>query len=237
MRVQEQPAFVLHTRPYRETSVLLDCFTRDYGRVGLVARGVRRERARLSRSMLQPLQPLLLNWIGKGELGTLVSAESIATSFRLVGDNLFSAMYVNELVLRLTENHDPHPATFDAYMQCLSRLAVGENTAWTLRRFEREFFQELGYGLVLEREVENHSPICADTYYTYHPELGPKILDGQTQGVRISGSALLALAKDIEPPLAQLEELRRLMRMLIRHQLGGGVLNSWGLSGLMVSIK
>src|SRR5437899_2271040 len=107
MRVEGQPAFILHGRPYRETSLLLECLTRDHGRVGLVARGVRRERARIPRALLQPLTPIQLGWTGSGELGTLVQVDAVAAGFDLHGDALLCALYLNELVLRLVTRADP----------------------------------------------------------------------------------------------------------------------------------
>ena len=154
MRIDQQPAFILHARPYRETSLLIEAFSRDFGRVGLVARGVRRERSRLPRGLLQPFQPLLLNWIARGELGSLTGAEAASRPLRLAGDVLFAAIYVNELVLRLSERNDPHDNAFAAYSQCLGRLADDSGIAWSLRRFERDFLADLGYALALTHTVD-----------------------------------------------------------------------------------
>jgi DNA repair protein RecO (recombination protein O) len=229
MRVEAQPGLILHARAYRETSLLLECITRDYGRVGLLARGVRRERARMPRGLIQPLQPLLLSWSGTGELPSLVAAESSAAPLKLQGDRLYSAIYVNELVLRLCARSDPHPEIFTDYVLCLQRLCDGDDEAWTLRRFERDLLVSLGYGLVLDREISTDLPIHPEEEYVYVPDEGPIRWEGQTGVLRLRGAALLALANDEIPDPRQNVELRRLMRGVIRHQLGGGSLNAWAL--------
>lgn len=230
MRVDSEPVFILHARAYRETSALLECLSRDHGRIGLVARGLRRERSRFPRGLLQPLQPLLLSWVGAGELATLTAAEAASAPLALAGERLYSAMYLNEVVLRLTARGDPQRPIFDLYRLCLQRLADGEQEGWTLRRFERDLFAELGYALVLDTESDLVSAISAATDYAYVPDTGPVAWRGQSDALRISGAALLALADDREPDAAQGTELRRLMRALLRHQLGGAALNAWALT-------
>lgn len=208
--------------------MLIEAFTRDHGRVGLVARGVRSARSRFPRASLQPLQPLLLSWSARGELGTLTAAEQTGTRWMLSGDALLAGMYVNELVLRLTSRNDAHPAAFAAYTECLARLAEGPDIAWTLRRFERDFLADLGYALMLTQSA-NGAPIDAAASYAYVADSGP-IAWRETAGLpRVSGAALLALDCDDTPTSSQLTELRRLMRSVISHLVGGG-LNAWSLS-------
>jgi DNA repair protein RecO (recombination protein O) len=228
MRIDQQPAFILHARPYRETSLLLDAFTREHGRIGLVARGVRRERSRLPRGLLQPLQPLLLSWIARGELGTLVGAEAASAPFPLSGDALLAAMYINELVLRLSGRNDAHAGAFSAYAQCLSRLVQPADMAWTLRRFERDLLADLGYALALVQTADGIA-IEADVDYSYDPDSGASAWrDGATYP-RVAGAALLALELDERPADEHLLQLRRLIRASIRH-LVGGELNAWALA-------
>ena len=124
MQLLQQPAYVLHARPYRETSLLLECLTFEHGRLGVVARGVRRERAKIQRSQLEPFQPLALDLLLRGELATLQGAENTGTPRRLLGDAGLAGLYVNELVVRLTERQDPHPELYHAYVQTLARLAT-----------------------------------------------------------------------------------------------------------------
>ena len=229
MRITRQPAYVLHSRAWRETSLLLEAFTRDHGRVGLVARGVRSARARLPRSALEPLQALLLDWSGRGELQTLTAAEPARNPPALRGDALMSAMYVNELMVRLTARGDPHPQLFDRYAVLLDELAATPSLAWSLRRFERDLLAATGYALQLDTEAETSAPVEPSQVYDYLPELGPVAATGLSgSGARVRGSALLALAADMMPADAEdLAALRRLMRTLIGVHVGERGLQSW----------
>jgi DNA repair protein RecO (recombination protein O) len=229
MRVEQQPAFILHSRPYRETSLLIDCLTRDYGRIGLVARGVRRERARIARALLQPLTPVQLGWSGRGELATMNQVESTAAGFDLQGDALLCALYLNELVLRLTPRQDPQPNLFADYLNTLTRLARGEPQAWTLRRFERDLLAHLGYGLVLDVEGETGAPVVPQREYGYRHESGPFAWTASASGVRLRGVALLALAEDRPPADEDAGALKRLMRGAISQHLGGVELRAWSM--------
>ena len=227
MRITQQPAYVLHVRPWRETSLLLETFTRDFGRVGLIARGVRSARARLSRSVLEPLQALRMDWSGRGELQTLTAVEPVGAPHVFRGDALLSAMYVNELLVRLTARNDPHPRLFDRYGQLLDGLAGAPSLAWELRCFERDLLAAIGYALQLETAADTGEAIDSGRVYDYLPEEGP-IGTGEHQGsVRVRGSALLALAKGTFPDVEDLAGLRRLMRTVIGTHVGERGLQSW----------
>lgn len=230
MRVDDQPAYVLHSRAWRESSLLLECLTPEHGRVGLLARGARAERSRL-RGLLQPLQPLVLGWRGSGELPSLTRAEACAGPVTLAGEGLLAAMYLNELVLRLSARGEAHSHLFAHYALCLARLAGPEPQAWTLRRFERDFLADLGYALVLDHATDSDEPLHADADYAYVPDSGPQAWQAHPGSLRISGAALLALGRDELPTPSQAVELRRLMRGVLQHQLGGGSLNAWTLHG------
>lgn len=227
-----QPAYILHARAYRETSLLLDAFTRDHGRIGLIARGVRGARGQALRAALQPLQPLLLSWSGRGELWRLVSAEAADVALGLRGDALLSGFYLNELLLRLLPRHDPHQALFWRYAQCLNALAAGDAPAWELRRFERDLLDALGYGLELSADVGDGEVLMAEVRYRFDPESGPRRMPGgQAQAGTVSGAALIALRDDLLPDGEKLRELRRLMRGVLLHHLGGRELRSWQVLG------
>lgn len=229
MRIEHQPAFVLHARAYRETSLLLECLTQDFGRVGLVARGVRRERARTPRALLQPLIPVRLGWNGRGELATLTQVEATAPGFELSGDALLCSLYLNELVLRITPRQDPHAELFADYAETLARLARGEPQAWTLRRFERDLLAHLGYALVLDVDGDSGDPLDPQANYSYRHEHGPAPWRDARDGVRLRGTALLALSRDEMPTSEDLPSLRRLMRTVIAAHLDGGELRSWSM--------
>jgi DNA repair protein RecO (recombination protein O) len=230
-RVEQQPAFVLHARAWRETSLLLDVLSRDHGRVGLVARGVRGARSRTPRSLLQPFAPLQLGWSGRGELATLNMAEAAGAALPVAGEALLCALYLNELIVRLVPRNDPHADIFAAYLGALARLAQGHPPAWTLRRFERDLLGQLGYGLLLDTQADTGEPIEAAGEYAYLLEQGPVRWRDAGDGLKLRGAALLALARDEEPDVSDLPGLRRLLRALIARRLDGASLNAWSLLG------
>lgn len=226
MRIDQQPAYVLHARAYRETSLLLECLTREHGRIGVVARGVRSEKGRAQRALLEPFQRLALDLLMRGELATLRGAEPLDAPRRLRGDTGLAGLYLNELVVRLTGRQDPHPDIFDAYALALARLSDEEPLAWTLRRFERDFLQALGYALVLTHDAMTGDPIDPDAHYRYQAESGPARCVAAESG-SLRGRGLLALAEDRLPETADLQALRGMMREAIRFHLGGGELRAW----------
>ena len=226
MRIDQQPAFVLHARPYRETSLLLECLTRDHGRIGVIARGVRSERGRSLRATLEPFQPLAMDLLLRGELATLRGAEATGPARRLGGDLGLAGLYLNELLVRLTGRQDPQSGVFDAYATTLARLASGEPPGWSLRRFERDLLAALGYQLVLRHEAGTAQPLRPEQYYRYRAESGPEPCAGGSGGALL-GAWLLALAEDVPPEPAGQQALRGMMRELIRFHLGGGELRSW----------
>ncbi len=225
-RVQLQPAYLIHRKPFRDTSLLLELFTPEYGRIGLIARGARGARSKL-KGVLQPYQQLLVSWSGRGELPTLTSAETQGQTAFLQGDALASGFYLNELILRLLARHDPHPQLFAAYQQALLRLIAAQDIEWALRLFERDLLQELGYGLLLTHEGQSGAEVEPDGRYCYYHDSGPQRLysDGSGQ-LSLQGAALLALA-DGECNDAQLRrECKLLMREVLGHYLGAKPLAS-----------
>lgn len=227
-RILLQPAFVLHQRPYRNTSLLLDVFTRDYGRLGLIAKGVR-QRANADRALLQPFNNVLVSYGGRGELMTLTAVERQAQLGELKAKALFSGLYMNELLLRLLHRNDPHDALFDFYRRSLFELAAApEKVEPVLRRFEHNLLTELGYGLLLEQEAGMGKPVLADELYYYDMERGPVIADQAPVAVqpRVSGRCLLALAAgDFDDPETG-KEMKILMRHVLAHHLNGRPLKS-----------
>lgn len=226
MLIEQQPAYVLHARPYRETSLLIECLTRDHGRLGVVARGVRSQRGRLQRSQLEPFQSLVLDLHMRGELATLRGAESAAAPFRLTGDASLAGLYLNELVVRLTERQDPHPQLFHVYAQTLARLAEGVSLAWHLRRFERDLLGALGYAMQLDIEADTGEPLQPDVLYAYRAEHGA-VRCNPNEPHALRGGDLLALHEDRMPDSQGLHALRGMMRELIRFHLGGAELRAW----------
>lgn len=226
MRIEQQPAYVLHARAYRETSLLLECLTRDHGRVGVVARGVRGERSRLRRAQLEPFQNLRMDLLLRGELATLTALETAGTALSITGDAALAGLYLNELVVRMTERNDPSPVVFADYAQTLARLSAAEPLAWTLRRFERDLLGAIGYALPLQFDAQSGEALDPAASYRYHVGEGAmRCAPGSSQA--LLGSDLLALSSDHAPDARGLLALRDMMRTVIRFHLGGGELRSW----------
>ena len=217
-RVDLQPAWILHRRPFRDSSEIHEVFTRDYGRVGLVSRGSRRGRRRPA---LEPFSPLYLSWRGRGDLFTLSGAESRGAAWRPPGDRLMSLFYLNELLLRLVSRLDPHPGLFAHYETAVAALGAGSPEAPVLRVFERDLLAELGLGLCLEVDPETGEPIDPTGRYEYVLEHGPRPAPAAREGrLVLGGETLLALAAGrLETP-AVLAEARRLTRAALDLYLG-----------------
>ncbi len=226
-RLESQPAYILHARPYRETSLLLDAFTRDHGRIGLIARGVRGTKAQPLRAVLQPMQAVLISCAGQGELLKLTQAEAAAAPQVLTGDALLSGFYLNELLLRLLPRGEPHTSLFWRYVETIAALASDISPAWELRRFERDLLAAMGYAPEL-RDAAGNAMVAPARRYRVDPERGVRaVRDDDASAGTCTGAALLALAEDAIPSAEHLRELRRLMRVLLLHHLGGRELESW----------
>jgi DNA repair protein RecO (recombination protein O) len=223
---QDELAFVLHSYPFRETSLILDVFSRSHGRLAMVARGARRPKSSL-RGVLMNFQPLLLSWFGRGEVHTLHSAEWQGGQPYLQGTALMCGFYLNELLLNLLARDDPHEQLFDYYRVTLYRLAHEADQGATLRCFEKHLLQELGYALVLDREAGNGKAIQAELCYRYAVERGALPDDGDARaGLAVLGKTMLDMAADdyTDPTTAQ--QSKQLMRVLLNHHLGGKTLHT-----------
>jgi DNA repair protein RecO (recombination protein O) len=223
-RVQLQPAYVLHHRPYRDTSRILELFTRDYGRVSVFARGARgaRKTGAALASILQPFNRVLVSWSGKGEAGQLTAAEFDGAVSALPPDRLVSGFYLNELLLKLFARHDSHPDVFVLYGVTLESLKIDADSVRALRLFEKRLLDALGYGLALERDVELGRPLDAACAYRYRLDQGAVRLDGVAEGAGIfSGRTLLALAREDFADPAVCAEARMLLRAALDRCLEG----------------
>lgn len=229
MRVQDQPGFVLHSRHYSETSLLLEVFSSRHGRLGLLAKGARRPNSRV-RGLLKPFQPLFLSWSGRGELPVLTAAEPDGEAPLFGGQALYCGFYLNELLVRLLHRHDPHEALYGAYREALSALAGATHTEAILRLFEKRLLGEIGYGLVFDRDVGDNTPIAADAWYDYIPERGPVRLAhpdlARPQGIVVRGASLTAFANEALAGPDMLREIKRLMRTVLARYLGDKPLHS-----------
>jgi DNA repair protein RecO (recombination protein O) len=227
-RAEHEPGYVLHTYPYMETSLIVEAFSRGFGRVALLARGARRARSAM-RGLLLSFHPLRLSWSGSAELANLRSAEWSGALPPLGGRALMCGFYLNELLLRLLPREDPHEALFDAYGEALSALAAGASPAQTLRRFEKRLLAELGYAPLLERDAASGAPIDPARRYAYEPDLGPMPANDPSSELTVSGQTLLDVAADDYGRPQTRDEARALMRMLIGRRLHGQVLHTRGI--------
>ena len=214
-----EPAFVLHTYPYRETSLIVEALSRHAGRVALVARGAKRPRSAI-RGQLLSFQPLELSWSGKNEPRTMHKAEWRGGQPMLQGLALLCGFYMNELLLKLLPRDDPHETLFDIYARSLMALSKQQNLPEVLRRFELGLLRELGYGLQLEHGAGTEELIVAENLYGYIPDRGPIALRSSGNRVQFRGKTLLDLQREDFTDPQTLAESKQLLRMQLKHHLG-----------------
>jgi len=213
MRIDLQPAYVLHTRPFRDTSLLVDFFTQDYGRVTLVAKGARNAKQR-QRYFLQPFSPLSISWQGKGELKTLIGVDAPSTSLALEGRFLYSGFYANELLVYLLPDNDEVEDIYHLYGSLLMSLQQKLSLEPTLRKFEFSLLSCLGYGIGFEFESAEGAPIERDKFYHFSPDVG-FILNQEVnarEGNVFQGQYLLNIASQAYPDAATLQVAKKISR-------------------------
>lgn len=234
-KVLLQPAYVLHRRPYRETSLLLEIFSQDYGRWPIIAKSARRSRSPY-RGNLEPFQETLISWTAKGEIGTLTTIEPITVSNNLYGTALVSSFYLNELLIRLLPRQDPYPELFKLYGHSLRQLAVNQNSSLigvqqVLRIFEKRLLEALGYGLLLNKEAVTGQAVDPNGRYGYDFEQGPIRLNiennaGANVTSSISGKSLLELFTETLSDEESLRDIKLLMRAALKLHLDNRPLQS-----------
>jgi DNA repair protein RecO (recombination protein O) len=218
-RVELTPGFLLHQRPFRDSSLILELFTREHGRLTAFAHAARGPRTRFSG--LQAFQPLLLSWSGRGEAPTLTGAECETRVPSLAAPCLMGAFYLNELLLRLTVIHDPNAALYEAYSGVLAGLRAGEELERALRRFELQLLELTGYGVELHCEAGEGEPVRADAYYHLLPGVGLRAAGAGAAGA-VPGAVLLLLAAGSLPEDAEgRRHARALLRAALDHCLEG----------------
>ena len=221
-----EPAFVLHQRPYRNTSQLLECVTANHGRVGLVARGSRRSGSG-QRALLQPFVPLRLSWLRRGDLGRLTQVEAAGASYELAAQHLLGAYYANELLLRLTARSDPNAEIFSCYSRCLAELAESNVVARPLRVFELGLLHALGVGIDLESDAASGEPLQPETRYVFELEQGVRrAADADVDADFYIGRDLIALRERRLEDDGSLKAAQRLLGRVLRAQLGERPLQS-----------
>lgn len=225
LRLHDQPAFLLHRRQYSESSLLIEAYTPDYGRIGLIARGARGSKSALP-ALLQPFQELSLDCSGSGELLRLTRAEPRGAALALRSERSLAGMYCNELLVRLLPRGDAQASLYGRYRQALIELVDTTSVAWALRRFERDLLDALGYATDFERDAEGVA-LDPDGRYRFVAESGFVAVADAARSY--GGAALLSMSVSTLPAPEHLRELRRVLRELIGLQLRGEPLQSWGL--------
>ncbi len=223
-----QPAFILQQRKFRETSLIIDVLTRDFGRISLLAKGVRKAKSKTA-GLLQPFVPLLLSYVGKPELKILSGIEIIPNGIELKGLALYCGFYINELIGFFLHQYDPHPEVFSDYADCLLRLSAENNhlsnnskIEAALRIFEFNLMVNAGYGLQLEHDYRHEKPVDPLKKYAFDVQQGPV----EAEDGCYSGKALLALnSRQFNDPQV-LMEAKTLMRTVINVHLQGKPLKS-----------
>jgi DNA repair protein RecO (recombination protein O) len=224
-KVTGQPAFVLHSYPHKETSLIVDVFTREYGRIALVAKGAKRPHSQL-RGVLQTFQPLQAGWTGKSELRILTGAEWVGGMLPLEKTALLCGFYLNELLVKLLARDDPHPVLFDHYVATLNQLAHNEPPPIVLRKFERALLKETGVAADLTRCTGTRQAVEAGQVYVVDPERGPRPARAADAWPKITGKTLLDMEREDYLDVATQAQSKLLMRFLLAHQLGGATLNT-----------
>lgn len=222
----QEPAYVLHRRPWRETSLMVDVFTLNHGRMTVIAKGANSAKSPL-KAQLQPFRPLVMNWVGRGDLKTLTQLDVHSGPALSRTISLYSGLYLNELLQRVLPASDPHPTLFAAYIDAIGRLSGTTDVEPVLRRFELAFASALGYDFAWDIATDTGQSIEAGQQYCYDPEQG--IVSGVSSGVRLQnlpGDVLLALAREDFESGACRRVSKRVMRVLTDYLLQGRPLNS-----------
>jgi DNA repair protein RecO (recombination protein O) len=225
VRIEQEPAWLLHHRPFRDTSRILDLLTREHGRLSVVARGSRSAKSRL-KGILRPFMPLSVSWVARSDLGTLTGAEIGGPPVSLAGDALLSGYYLNELLINLMHRHDPQPDIFDAYAATIRALAGSDDVAPRLRLFEIELLRLLGYALEFDRDRTSHAVLEPGQHYEYRAAEGPVAVDRPTGGMVFTGEELAAIARRRFDQTFALDAANRLLRGVIAYHLDGRELKS-----------
>ncbi len=224
-RISGQPGFVLHSYPYKETSLIIDMFSREHGRMQLLAKGAKRPHSQL-RAVLQSFQPLAIGWSGKSELRTLTSAEWVGGLLPLEKSALLCGFYINELLVKLLAREDPHPALFDHYVSTLNQLAHQEPPAIVLRKFECALLKETGVGTRLGHCHSTQQPVRPEQWYVVDPMQGPRLAEPDDEWPKVLGQTLLDMEAETYQDAATLAQSKTLMRFLLNWHLGGMQLNT-----------
>lgn len=224
-RADREAVFVLHRRPWRDTSLIVELLSARYGRIAGIARAARSAKSGFF-GLTEPFRLLEASWTRRGEMVTVTGLDPVGKAQRLTGRAMWCGLYANELLMRLTPRDDPEPGLFDAYRALLSELIEPARQSNALRRFEMALLNALGVAPDLAVDSENGSAVEVDARYRIDPVAGPlPVHKGNLRG-GIRGSVLLALAGGEDIAAEDAADALRLMRELIEYQLDGRKLNT-----------
>ncbi len=226
MRTELEPAFVLHRRPYRDTSLIVEALSQGHGRVGVVARGARRPARGRAQTAVEPFQPLLLSWSARGELGTLTGVDQQRRYPPLEAVHLYSGIYMNEVTMRLLARGDAVPELFDAYSRVLSALAERQPVEPLLRIYEKYLLKAAGYGMQLTHAADTGDAIEPEREYYYLADTGALSAPAGPAALAVSGATLLALDEEVLDSTDTLKQSKQLMRFVLQPHLGSRPLRS-----------
>lgn len=225
MRIELELGYILHTRPFRDSSMILDCLTENHGRLSLLAKGIRSPKSK-QKQLCQPFRAVWMSWQGKSQLKTLTEIEAQAPSYNLHGKYLFSGFYLNELLTRLLLEHDPCPEIFQRYHSALQQLSQEEALEPLLRRCELGFLHDLGYSVNLHLDSSTGLTLDENGWYRYVPEQGLVITEMDRGLEAYQGGFLLAISRDDYSNAETLRQAKRLTRSLLRPLIGNKPLKS-----------
>ncbi|OUR93793.1 DNA repair protein RecO [Gammaproteobacteria bacterium 42_54_T18] len=241
--VENALCYVLHSKPFKDTSAIVELLSQEYGLVSVIFKGVRSTKNSAKSRVLQPFQPLLASWYGKRELKSGKSVEQGGVPHMLSGKKLYSGIYLNEILLRMLHRDAPAEGIYEHYQQCLSELVDTDNIEVYLRQFEWRLLDAIGYQLPCECDAQSGAPIVVDAYYRYeinHGFIYDSPISSKNFAPRsgvFSGELLLAISRDMVVYAQQqqyhdnlsrhlLPEAKRLMRLVLAPHLGGKPLES-----------
>jgi DNA repair protein RecO (recombination protein O) len=211
--------FVLHHRPFRNSSQIIDCLTARHGRIALVANGSRRAKTG-QRAILQPFTPLKLSWLRRTDLGRLTAVEPDGSAVEVTGHALIAGFYLNELLLRLVPRGDHSDEIFSCYSKCLAELGAGGIVARCLRLFELGFLHALGYGIELDCDVSTGEPLVPEGSYVFEFERGlTRVAAGSSVGA-FAGKDIISLRERVLEDQPSLRSARRLLGLVLDSYLG-----------------
>jgi DNA repair protein RecO (recombination protein O) len=219
-RIQNQSAWILHHRPFSNSSMILEIMTSEYGRISLIAKGSRSAKSKF-RGVLRPFMPLSISWFSRTNLGTLTEAEIQGAPISLAGDALISGYYINELLLKLLYKDDSHAEVFSLYSETIKKLSLTNRIAPLLRQFEIKLLELVGYALNLREVVDSQIPVDSLSYYEYKPEMGLVLVHNNEGAMTFLGSQIRSIQQQNFECEDTLRCANRLLKKIISYQLGG----------------